>query len=147
MKLRKAVLSSAFLVAIAGAAGIAWIVAFVPDQPDYWRTYFPAFLLVGVGVGLTISTIGAASNAFLPPHRFAMGGAVNATLRQIGSAFGVAIVVAIVGERITPAASDRAFTFVGIAALLSGLLMWALYRPPIAQVAETATSEPVAIVT
>lgn len=127
------------------AAGIAWIVLFVPDQPDYWRTYFPAFLVVGVGVGMTIATIGAASNAFLPPTRFAMGGAVNATLRQIGSAFGVAIVVAIVGDQITPAGSDRAFTFVGIAALLSALLMWALYRPPIATVAEgSAPSVPVA---
>lgn len=125
------------------AAGIAWIVAFVPDHPDYWRTYFPAFLLVGVGVGLTISTIGAASNAFLPPHRFAMGGAVNATLRQIGSAFGVAIVVAIVGDAITPTESDTAFTFVGIAALASGLLMWALYRPPLAAVADGATSDAV----
>lgn len=130
------------------AAGIAMIVFFVPNQPDYWRTYFPAFLVVGVGVGLTISTIGAASNAFLPPTRFAMGGAFNATLRQIGSAFGVAIVVAIVGERITPDGADRAFTFVGIAALLSGLLMWALYKPPISPVAEgaPASDQPLAAV-
>ncbi|MEA3056033.1 MAG: hypothetical protein QOD30_1465, partial [Actinomycetota bacterium] len=120
------------------ALGIGLFVTLVPDQPDYWRVYFPVFLVVGLGVGLTISTIGAASNAFLPPDRFAMGGAVNATLRQIGSAFGVAIVVAIVGERITPDGADRAFTFVGIAALLSGLLMWALYRPPIAAVAKGA---------
>jgi EmrB/QacA subfamily drug resistance transporter len=121
------------------ALGVGMIVTMVPDQPDYWRTYFPAFIVVGIGVGLTISTIGAASNAFLPPDRFAMGGAVNATLRQIGSAFGVAIVVAIVGERITPDGADAAFTFVGVAALLSGLLMWAMYRPPIATVAEGAT--------
>jgi MFS family permease len=120
------------------ALGVGMIVGMVPDTPDYWRTYFPAFIVVGVGVGLTISTIGAASNAFLPPDRFAMGGAVNATLRQIGSAFGVAIVVAIVGERITPLGADRAFTFVGVAAVLSGLLMWALYRPPIAAVDDAA---------
>lgn len=126
------------------ALGIGWIVAVVPDQPDYWRSYFPAFLIVGVGVGLTISTIGAASNAFLPPHRFAMGGAVNATLRQIGSAFGIAIVVAIVGDRITPDGADRAFTFVAVAALLSGVLMWSLYRPPILPVAEGAPGEPLA---
>lgn len=112
------------------ALGVGMIVAIVPDRPDYWRTYFPAFVVAGLGVGLTISTIGAASNAFLPATRFAMGGAVNATLRQIGSALGVAIVVAVVGDRITPAGADRAFTFVGIAALLSGLLMWTLYQPP-----------------
>jgi EmrB/QacA subfamily drug resistance transporter len=130
------------------ALGVGMIVGMVPDTPDYWRTYFPAFLVVGLGVGLTISTIGAASNAFLPPDRFAMGGAVNATLRQIGSAFGVAIVVAIVGERITPAGADDAFTFVGVAALLSGLLMWTMYRPPILPVAEgaPASNEPVALV-
>jgi EmrB/QacA subfamily drug resistance transporter len=124
--------------ALTFALGVGMIVRLVPAQPDYWRTYFPAFVVVGIGVGLTISTIGAASNAFLPPDRFAMGGAVNATLRQIGSAFGVAIVVAIVGERITPLGADRAFTFVGVAAVLSGLLMWALYRPPIAAVDDAA---------
>jgi MFS family permease len=130
------------------ALGVGMIVGMVPDTPDYWRTYFPAFIVVGLGVGLTISTIGAASNAFLPPDRFAMGGAVNATLRQIGSAFGVAIVVAIVGERITPAGADDAFTFVGVAALLSGLLMWTMYRPPILPGAEgtPASNEPVALV-
>jgi len=128
------------------AVGMLMIATMVPDQPDYWRSYFPAFIVVGVGVGLTISTIGAASNAFLPPDRFAMGGAVNATLRQIGSAFGVAIVVAIVGPGITPEGADNAFVFVGVASLLSGLLMWAMYRRPIAAVVPGATSEVAAAV-
>ena len=121
------------------AAGCALLIR-LPLEPDYWRAYFPAFLVVGLGVGLTISTIGAASNAFLPPDRFAMGGAVNATLRQIGAALGIAIAVALLGEPTSPVAVgrafDHAFTFVAFAGLAAGLLMWALYRPPIAPVVE-----------
>ena len=72
-----------------------------------------------------------------------MGGAVNATLRQIGAALGIAVVVALLGEPATPAAIgaafDRAFTFVAVAGLAAGVLMWALYKPPIARVAEGAS--------
>lgn len=119
----------------------------LPAEPNYWGAYFPAFVCTGLGVGLTIATIGAASSAFLPPHRFAMGGAVNATLRQIGAALGIAVVVAILGDLGTPAAFDRAFTFVAATAAACGLLMLVLYRPPIAQVAGGATSEPLATFT
>jgi MFS family permease len=120
------------------ALGISLLVWRLPAEPNYWGTYFPAFLLTGFGVGMTIATIGAASNAFLPPTRFAMGGAVNATVRQVGAALGIAIVVALLGEAPGPATFDRAFTFVAGTAVAAGLLMWALYRPPIMPVAESA---------
>jgi hypothetical protein len=68
-----------------------------------------------------------------------MGGAVNATLRQIGAALGIAIGVAILGDAGSPDAFDRAFTFVTGTAVAAGLLMWVLYRPPVSPMAEPAT--------
>lgn len=118
------------------AAGIAGLLLWLPAEPAYWTRYFPAFVVTGIGVGLTISTIGAASNAFLPPTRFAMGGAVNATLRQIGAALGIAVVVALLGDGASIDAFDRTFVFVVATGLASGALMWALYRPPILPVVE-----------
>jgi EmrB/QacA subfamily drug resistance transporter len=112
----------------------------LPAEPDYWSTFFPIYIITGIGVGLTISTLGSASSAFLPPDRFAMGGAFNATVRQIGAALGIASVVAILGEAADLDAFDACFVFVAVAGLASGALMWALYRPPILPTADMAVT-------
>ncbi|HVM51743.1 MAG TPA: DHA2 family efflux MFS transporter permease subunit [Acidimicrobiales bacterium] len=128
------------------AAGVAAAALWLPSEPAYWSRYFPMFLVTGFGVGLTISTSNAASNAFLPPDRFAMGGALNSTVRQVGAALGIAIVVAVLGDGTATGSFDDAFTFVAVAGLLAGLLMWALYRPPIAPAVRPVSEGPVAAV-
>jgi EmrB/QacA subfamily drug resistance transporter len=115
------------------AAGILGLVAFVDVEPNYWAVLFPANVLTGFGVGFTISTLGSAANAFLPPDRFAMGSAFNATCRQIGAALGIAIAVAVLGRPDGPGfvrSFDRAWLFIAGTALLSGLLILTLYRRP-----------------
>lgn len=115
------------------SAAIAWLVVAVDPTPSYWTTYFPAQLVLGAGIGLAIATIGSAANAYLPPDRFGMGSAFNATCRQLGAALGVAAAVAIIGEPSladAPAAFDRAWTFLALAAVAAGLVMLTLYRRP-----------------
>lgn len=51
----------------------------------------------GVGVGLVIPSLTALVAATLPPQRLATGIAVQVTGRQLGSALGAAILVAVVG--------------------------------------------------
>ncbi len=58
----------------------------------------PGTLLVGLGIGLSFPVLGAAAVATLPPHRFAVGSAVNQTARQVGGALGIAVLVVIVGS-------------------------------------------------
>jgi hypothetical protein len=97
----------------------------------------------GIGIGFTISTLGSASSAFLPPTRFAMGSAFNATARQIGAALGIAMVVAVLGTPSpaeAPAAFDRAWSVLAGFGLASGLLMLSLFRPPVRR-ADTAVGE------
>lgn len=122
-------------------AGILVNVIYIEPEPAYWRVYFPASLLVGAGVGLTIATISSASNAFLPPQRFAMGSAFHVTVRQIGAALGIAIAVAILGQTLgtslpsgqvqsAMAAFDRAWSTLAAFVVLSGLIMIAAYPRP-----------------
>jgi EmrB/QacA subfamily drug resistance transporter len=120
--------------------GVGGSAMWLPTEPAYWSRYFPLYALTGVGVGLTISTIGAASNAFLPPDRFAMGGAFGATVRQIGAALGTAVVVALLGVRPEIGDYDSCFVFIAGTGVASGLVMWALYRPAISPAAATSDS-------
>jgi EmrB/QacA subfamily drug resistance transporter len=78
------------------AGGFAFMLASVGPQPEYATTFLPAFILGGAGVGLTLGTLPAAATASLPPGRFATGSAVFGMARQLGSAIGVAVLVALV---------------------------------------------------
>ena len=98
------------LPAIAGglvfAAGFVWPLSHVGLEPAYASAWLPGFLLGGIGVGLVLPSLPTAATAPLPPDRFATGTAVFAMSRQIGSAIGVAIFVAIVGNASGPALLD-----------------------------------------
>lgn len=90
------------------AASFAWLLIAVDARPNYAGSFLSAFMLGGAGVGLSLGTLPAAATAELPPSRFATGTAVFSMARQLGSAIGVAVFVALLGD---PAAVD----------LLSGL--------------------------
>ncbi len=78
------------------AGGFAFMLAAIGPRPQYATTFLPAFMLGGVGVGLTLGTLPAAATAALPPGRFATGSAVFGMARQLGSAIGVAVLVALI---------------------------------------------------
>jgi MFS family permease len=113
--------------------GMVLLALTVTTTGSYWTSFFPAYAITGLGVGLTISTLGSASNAFLPPNRFGMGSAIAATGRQFGAALGIAAVSAIraggpdgdvmVGYR-------RAWVFVIVTSVLAGATMYAFFRKP-----------------
>lgn len=91
-------------------------------------------LYTGIGVGLCISTISSAATAFLPRTQFAMGSALNNTIRQVGAALGIALVSSIL---LTAADSNqpiqgfhRSWTVTSIVILISGLAMLVLFRRP-----------------
>ena len=72
------------------------------STPDYVADYLPSAVLLGLGIGLTISPITAAALAELPPNRFSTGSAVNTAIRQVGAVLGVSVLVAVLGGT-TPA--------------------------------------------
>ena len=117
-------------VLLAGAAcfatGLASYVVLVDATPAYLTHWLPGTLIVGLGVGLTFPVLSAAAVSSLPPHRFAVGSAVNQTARQIGGALGIAVLVMLIGDPAGPAEAVNRFhhlwIFAAITALASGLI-------------------------
>jgi EmrB/QacA subfamily drug resistance transporter len=113
------------------AAGVLWLATGVGATPAYLTLWLPAFLLTGVGVGLSLPSLSSAAVAALPPNRLATGGAVNNTARQVGAALGVAILIAIVGRPGGAEALDafrQGFLFCAACAVACGAIALGLGR-------------------
>jgi EmrB/QacA subfamily drug resistance transporter len=78
------------------AASIWWITQ-IHSAPAYASEYLPGMLMSGSGVGLVIPTLTGAGASSLAPARFATGAAVLTMGRQVGSALGIALLVAVLG--------------------------------------------------
>jgi EmrB/QacA subfamily drug resistance transporter len=78
------------------AAGGIVLVTTVTPTPNYFTSMLPAWLLTGLGVALALPQLSSASVQGLPPDRYALGSAVNQTMRQLGATFGVALVVSFI---------------------------------------------------
>ena len=98
------------------------------------RVWLPGTLIIGLGIGLTFPVLSAAAVSSLHPNRFAVGSAVNQTARQIGGAFGIALLVVILG---TPHSLADALThfhhlwwYAAGTALLSGLACTLISHKP-----------------
>ena len=79
------------------AGGLVWYATRIGLHPAYLARWLPATLITGLGIGLTFPVLSAAAVSSLHPERFAVGSAVNQTARQVGGAFGVALLVVILG--------------------------------------------------
>mgnify|MGYP003348258127 FL=1 len=77
----------------------------------------------GVAVGLVLPSLSAAAVSRLPAEHYAVGSAVNQATRQIGSAIGVAITIALLSHSDLQRADFNSFYLLHTAlALLTGLL-------------------------
>jgi EmrB/QacA subfamily drug resistance transporter len=101
-------------------------------------------VVMGVGIGCTIPVLSSAAVSTLAPDRFAIGGAINTTARQVGAVLGVAILVAVQG---TPTSADevlasfqRGWWLVAVAAIGSSV---ASSRQPRLDVAANREATPV----
>ncbi len=126
-------------------AGV-WFRTHMGATPHYGTEFLPAQLLGGAGVGLVLPTLSSAATGPLPPARFATGTAVLGMSRQLGTALGVAILVAIIGHP-SPAGAVDAFrhgwTFMIAASLAAGLALFAV--GPVTIGSSDTGSEPEAV--
>jgi MFS family permease len=104
------------------AAGGLWFRTHMGASPDYATALLPSQLIGGAGVGLVLPTLSAAATGPLPPTRFATGTAVLGMSRQLGTALGVAILVAAIGQP-TLGAFRNGWTFIIAAALAAGVIL------------------------
>jgi EmrB/QacA subfamily drug resistance transporter len=102
---------------MAVAAGY-WLL-FTGVHPDYAVTFLPGLFAGGISAGLTQAPLFAAAGT-LPPDRATTGSAVLNMARQVGSAFGVAVVVVILGTGAAHTVTD--FHHVWAAEAIAGLV-------------------------
>jgi EmrB/QacA subfamily drug resistance transporter len=112
------------------ALGGVWWLQKLGAQPRYALDFLPGMLLGGIGVGFVIPSLTGAVAATLPPARLATGIAVQTTGRQLGSALGFAIVVAVLGTPRSAADFAGAWRFMMLASLLAGILLTLVGRAP-----------------
>ena len=89
------------------AAGSLITAARVGPVPDYAADLLPGWLVGGAGVGLALPSILSSATADLPASRAATGSAVVNMNRQIGTALGVSLLVAVLGTPVGYLAATR----------------------------------------
>lgn len=128
------------------AGGTIGLNATITDAPSYLTHYLPWMLLTGCGVGLSISTLSSSATAFLKPTQLAMGSALNNTFRQVGTALGAALSLAIAAPALARVEAVRrtggavadvamteihaAWTMNGVIYFVAGVAMLAIFRRP-----------------
>ena len=76
------------------ATGGIYLIARTTTFADYVGVYLPAVVCTGLGVALCLPQLSSAAVQGLPPDQFGSGSAVGQALRNLGSTFGVALVIA-----------------------------------------------------
>jgi EmrB/QacA subfamily drug resistance transporter len=112
------------------ALGGVWWIGHLGSTPRYASEFLPGMLIGGIGVGLVIPSLTGAVAATLAPERLATGIAVQTTGRQLGSALGFAILIAVLGTPHSAADFNDGWRFMLTASLLAGVSLLAVGRAP-----------------
>jgi len=91
-------------------ASLVWF-AYLTESSSTYPHFVPALLLAGIGMGLTFAPSSTAVLQGLPEGDFATASSANSTLREFGTALGVALLVAVfeaAGGVISPTGYDGA---------------------------------------
>jgi EmrB/QacA subfamily drug resistance transporter len=123
------------------ALGGVWWLGHLTGQPRYAADFLPGMLIGGIGVGMVIPSLTGAVAATLAPERLATGIAVQTTGRQLGSALGFAILIAVLGTPHSAADFDGGWRFMLASSLLAGVALVAVGRAP-AHTGATVTPTP-----
>jgi len=91
---RVLVIPGGILFALAGVS----LLLRAGTTPSYVSVWLPSSLLVGLGVGLCLPVLNSAAVHGLAPSRFAVGSAVNQSIRALGAVLGVALAIALLGR-------------------------------------------------
>jgi predicted acylesterase/phospholipase RssA/MFS family permease len=68
------------------------------SSPHYLLDYLPAALVLALGIGVAFPLVSNVAASLAPRGRYAGATAMNSSLRQVGAALGVAVIVVVVGH-------------------------------------------------
>ncbi len=99
------------------------------EEGNYWTDLFPWALLIGVSGALAWATFTSAALLDVDEGRYGQANGVALTIRQMGAALGVAMVIALVGDSTMATAQNfrLAFGALTIACISCALLLALLY--------------------
>jgi len=88
------------------AAGLAWMAGLLPGIEQISPATTPAslvtpFLISGIGIGLAVAPVTSAVMATAPRERIGNASGVLSTMRQVGSLLGIAVLGAVLQNRVT----------------------------------------------
>jgi EmrB/QacA subfamily drug resistance transporter len=110
------------------AAALALYAGVTSAHPQWLTHWLPIALLLGVGIGMTLPVQSSAAVQALPPARFALGSAINASFRQLGAVLGISLFVALLGTPTSVTGAVNAFHHVwwlfAAFGVFSGLVIW-----------------------
>ena len=122
--------------------------AVTSNTPHYLTQWLPVVFSTGIGVGLVLPSLAAASVHSLPGQRFAAGSAVNQSIRQIGSVLGIAVTVTLVGSARGPealAAFGPMFLALAFGGFLTALIAAPIDTRPARQQRTATSQEPLSL--
>lgn len=90
---RRVLLTGCLLYALSGV----WFLLVPGTEPAYLTQWLPGMMLSGIAVGMVMPSLSGAAVSRLPANHYAVGGAVNQAIRQVGSVMGVALTVLLLG--------------------------------------------------
>lgn len=100
------------------AAGLVFLLTF-RETPAYLSLFLPLSIFIGFALGFVLPSLTGVAVHGLTPDRLALGVAVNAALRQVGTVLGVAFVVGV-------ATQPRLGAFAGFRALAALIIVGGL---------------------
>src|SRR6185369_7948461 len=89
---------------VAAAAGLALMAHLTATST--WLVLLPGFILAGIGLGITSTALASAALAAVEPARAGMAAGIVNTLRQVGTATGVAVIGAFYASRVQSATAQ-----------------------------------------
>ena len=84
---------------LVAAGSLVWFLVTTGDEPDFALRMLPGLLLFGVGIGMVGITAASAALAGLEAASLATANSVFQASRRIVQTLGVAVVVAVLGDR------------------------------------------------
>lgn len=99
------------------------------ESPNFWVTVFPFTVLIGFGGAMAWPTFTSAAILDVDSIQYGQANGVHLTMRQLGSAIGVAVVIAVIGNRANAGADAfrTAWAISSLSLLVCSVIVAAIY--------------------
>jgi hypothetical protein len=111
------------------ASAVLWFRYHVDVEPNYWTDWFPGAVMAGLGINTAFPMLQSAGVRDVGAARFSIANASTRAALQLGTAVGVAVLVAILGDRSNTVSDFRAaWLMIAIFSVTTALLIAPIQR-------------------